>query len=346
MTSNAIPLTTKPLRQENFWDSRLMRRFRRNTLALVGLFIVLSFAVLAIFAPLFAPPTGNCIRDLNVPEGSSVYNPVGPMFWKAIFVPPPSCYLIFRPDVDLGAPTPPGSKIMYDGKEHTMVLGKNAGYDVWYGLVWGTRTSFKLALSVTFITLILGLVVGGVAGYFGGWIDNAIMRFIDIVYALPNLILTVVLISLLKPSLATMIFAFSVLGWTGFARILRGDILKVRNLEFVEGARALGASDWKIIFRHVIPNALSTFTVVVVLALGSLPLSAASISFLGLGLPPGYADWGQVFSFARFWIVGPAENKFAYWYVPFFPAITIVLWGLGWNLLGDALRDALDPRER
>ncbi len=337
---------TKTAQSEGFWDSRLVKRFRRNTLAVVGLALVLAFALVAIFAPLLATPKGNCLRDLNATESSSVFNPLGPVFWTAIFAPPESCYYTYRPDVDLGAPSPPGSVINDNGQTYTMVLGKVAGYDVWYALIWGTRLAFRLAFWVTLITLIVGIVIGAVSGYYGGWIDNLIMRIIDVIYALPTFILTVVLVALMGASFNTLVIAFSVTGWAGFARVLRGDILKVRSLEFIEGARALGARDPRIIFRHVVPNALSTLTVIAVLALGGVPLTAASLSFIGLGLPSGYADWGQAFSFARFFLKGPEGAPFAYWYTTFFPAMAIILWGLGWNLLGDALRDALDPRER
>jgi peptide/nickel transport system permease protein len=341
--TSAAPATAK---QETWWDSRVMRRFRRNTLALIGLSIVVTFFLVAVFAPLLATPKGNCLRDLQVPEGSSVYNPAGPLFWKAIFIPPDTCYLTFRPDVNLGAPQPPGTVITVDGQSYTMVVGKVAGYDVWYALIWGTRLAFQLAFSVTLLTTIIGTVIGAISGYFGGWVDNLIMRFIDVIYAIPNFILTVVLVALLGASLPTLIIAFTVVGWAGIARVLRGDILKVRQLEFIDGARALGAGNIRIIFKHVLPNALSTLIVVVVLSLGAVPLGVAGLSFIGLGLPNGYADWGQAFAFARLFLKGPEGNPFEYWYTTFFPALTIILWGVGWNLLGDSVRDAIDPRER
>jgi peptide/nickel transport system permease protein len=347
MTTIASAQTaTSSTKQETWWDSRVMRRFRRNTLALIGLAIVVVFFLVAVFAPLLATPKGNCLRDLQVPEGSSVYNPAGPLFWKAIFAPPQTCFLTFRPDVNLGAPLPPGSVINVDGESYTMVVGKVAGYDVWYALIWGTRLAFQLAFYVTVLTTIIGTIVGSVSGYFGGWLDNLIMRIIDVIYAIPNFILTVVLVALLGASLNTLIIALTIVGWAGSARVLRGDILKVRQLEFVDGARAIGAGNVRIIFRHVLPNALSTLIVVTVLDLGAVPLSVAGLSFIGLGLPQGYADWGQAFSLARFFLKGPEGAPFAYWYTTFFPALTIILWGLGWNLLGDAVRDAIDPRER
>jgi peptide/nickel transport system permease protein len=329
----ASELEVKP--RSSFWQSRPVRRFRRNPLAVTGLIIVLLFVLAAIFAPLLAPPKGNCLRDLNVPENSSVYNPVGALFWKAIFAAPPSCYQITRINFS-PIPTPPGQQAL---------LGTSNGYDIWYGLVWGTRTMFILGLIVVALNLVIGIVLGAASGYFGGWFDNLVQRFIDVIFAFPGLILTVVLVTIFRPSLPTIILAFTIAGWAGYARVVRGEVLKVRALEFVDGARALGASDWRIIFRHVLPNSLTAIMVIAVLDLGTIPLGAAALSFLGIGLPVGYADWGQLISFARAWIQGPVGNPFGYWYVSFFPAFTIILFSLGWNLLGDAVRDAIDPRE-
>lgn len=330
---------------ETFWTSRVVRRFRRNRLAVAGLFMVIAFVLTAIFAPLLATPKGNCLRDLESTQSTQVYNVFGAVFWKAMFAAPTSCYQIFRLDFS-PQPKPPGSVVNVDGINYMATLGTSNGYDVWYGIVWGTRIAFVLALAVEFITVFIGIVIGSIAGYFGGWLDNLIMRFIDVIFAFPGLILTVVLITILKPSLVTIIIAFSITGWAGYARVLRGEILKTRALEFIDGARALGVGDARIIFRHILPNTLTTLTVLVVLDLGTVPLGAAGLSFLGLGLPVGFADWGQLINFARSWIQGPPGNPFAYWYITFFPAITIILFSLSWNLLGAALRDALDPRER
>jgi peptide/nickel transport system permease protein len=309
--------------REGFWDSRVMRRFRRNPLA--------------VFAPLLAPPQGNCLRDLNVPENSSVYNPFGSLFWKAIVVPPNSCFSVYRISFS-SVPTPPG----VDGA----VFGTTGGYDIFYGLVWGTRTAFQLSLLVVIPTLLIGIVVGSIAGFFGGWIDNLFMRLVDIIFAFPGLILNIVVVSILGRGLDKIALAFVLVGWASYARVVRGAILKVRALEYVDAARALGASNFQMIFKHVLPNSLTTILAIVVLDFGTVPLSAAALSFLGLGTPEGFADWGQMIAYARAFIVGPAGNPFGYWYVSFFPALVILLFGLGWSLLGDALRDALDPRER
>jgi peptide/nickel transport system permease protein len=347
MSAITSPPASAPTEQkvESFWNSRVGRRFRRNKLAMLGLIVVIGFIFMAIFAPLIATPKGNCLRDLDVAPNENVYNPFGGMFWKAMVATPVSCYQIFRLDYS-PTPKPPGSVINVDGKDYTAFWGTTNGYDIWYGIVWGTRIALFLSIVVEAITVFIGVVVGSVVGYFGGWLDNLVMRFIDVIFAFPGIILTVVLVTLLKPSLTTMIIAFSVTGWAGYARVLRGEILKTRALEFVDGARALGVGNLAIIFKHILPNTLSTLTVLVVLDLGTVPLGAAGLSFLGLGLPVGFSDWGQLINFARAYIQGPVGSPFAYWYVTFFPAVTIILFSLSWNLLGAALRDAIDPRER
>jgi peptide/nickel transport system permease protein len=338
MTTIAAPTKPAPsVVRESFWNSRVMRRFRRNRLAVTGFFISLCFVLIAVFAPLISPPRDNCLRDFEVPEGSSVYNPAGALFWKALFVPPQSCFAINRISFS-SVPTPPG----VDGA----ILGTTNGYDIFYGLVWGTRTAFQLALLVVAATVFIGLVVGSISGYFGGWIDNLSMRLVDIVFAFPTLILTVVIASILGKGLDKIALAFIVVGWAGYARVIRGEILKTRALEFVDGARAMGASNFQIIFRHVLPNSVTTLIALVVLDFGTVPLSAAALSFLGLGTPPGYADWGQMVAFARATMIGPVGHPLAYWFSWFFPSLILLMFGLGWSLLGDALRDALDPREK
>ena len=331
-----MSLTIAATKNSSWWTSRPVRRLKRNPLALAGLFIAVSFTVMAIFAPLFATPKGNCLRDLGEPESASVYNPFGALFWKAIVVPPQSCFNVHRISF-ASVPTPPG----IDGA----ILGTSSGYDIWYGLVWGTRTAFQLSLSVVITTLFIGIFLGSLAGFFGGWVDNIIMRLVDVIFALPGLILTIVIVSLFGKGLDKIALALLLLGWAGYARVIRGEILKLRHLEYIEAARALGAGNLRQIFRHVLPNALTPIIVLAVLDFSTVPLSAAALSFLGLGTPPGYADWGQMVAFARAFIIGPSGDPFGYWYVSFFPALFILLFSVGWNLLGDALRDALDPRE-
>lgn len=333
MTTISAPAKA-PSRFGNFWASRPVVKLRRNKLAVAGLIMTLLFMLTAIFAPLIAPPTtqggSNCLRDLNITETRQIYNPAGGAFWKAIFAAPPSCYQAERQSFS-PVPTPPAKDAYF---------GTSQGYDIFYGMVWGTRVMMKLGLVIVAITLLLGIIIGSISGYYGGWIDNIIQRFIDVVLALPSLVLTIVLLTVLGPSISSIILAFCLTGWTQYAAIVRGDILRTRKLEFVDAARSLGARDGRLIFKHVLPNSLASVLTVAILDLGTIPLSIAALSFLGIGLPVGYTDWGQFMSFARNWM----DNQ--YWYVTALPAAFIVLFSLGWNLFGDAVRDAFDPRTR
>ena len=328
--TTTLPAVREHSRFQEFWRSRPVVKLKRNKLAIVGLIITFIFFLTAIFAPLIAKPSGDCLRDLNMTSANQVYNPLGAPFWKAIFAPPQSCYQITRLSFS-PIPQPPSA---------AAVLGTSNGYDLFYGLVWGTRTMLKLGILIVGITLITGIILGAISGYYGGWIDNVIQRFIDVLFAFPPLILTVVLITILRPSIASLVLSFTLTGWAGYARLIRGDILRTRKLEYIDGARSLGANDWRIISKHVVPNSIASLLTQAILDLGTIPLQIAALSFIGIGLPVGYTDWGQIMNFARSWLDGP------YWYVTVFPAAFIILFSLGWNLFGDAVRDAFDPRTR
>lgn len=335
MTTASAPIPVEKRSQfQLFWTSPPIRKLRRNPLAIGGLVIILGFFLLGLFAPLIARPSGDCLRDLNIAAPNEVFRPAVAV--RAILVPPNSCYkmerLSFAQD-----PKPPSAEARF---------GTVSGYNIIYGLVWGTRMALKLSFIIVAITLAIGIVVGAFSGYYGGWVDNLIQRFIDVIFSLPGLVLTIVILTILRAKNPggdptwPIIFAYSVTGWAGYARYIRGDVLKVRQLEYVDAARALGARDWRTIIKHVVPNSLTTVFTLAVLDLATVPLSIAALSFLGLGFEPGYSEWGQLINFARAWL------KPDYWYVLFFPAVFIVLFSLAFNLFGDGLRDALDPKTR
>jgi peptide/nickel transport system permease protein len=321
-----------------WWRSKPAKRFRRNPLAIVGALLILGFAVVALIAPQITDPSRSCLRDLGLTAGTigDLNDPRTGTFWRAIFWAPESCYTMPRASF---SPIPEAPSSDY-------VLGTtSSGYDVLYGLVWGTRTAFRIGLIVVGISLVLGLVVGGLAGYLGGWVDEILMRFTDVVIAFPSLVLAIVIVTLLGQTLTNVIVAISLVAWPNYARVIRGEILKVKSLDYVESARALGGRGLRIFFRHVLPNTLAPLIVVASLDMGSVVLTAAALSFLGLGPPLGYADWGQMVNFARDWILGPPGQPLAYWHTSFYPGMAILFFVLGWNLLGDAFRDAFDPRD-
>lgn len=294
-----------------FWTipSDFTKRMRKNPLSVFGFSLIVLFVAIAVLAPALAPPPATSRDAYLIPQSGFASDPEPPR---------------------IGHP-----------------FGTTEGqYDLYYGIVWGTRTAFRVSILVVVITVIIGLFSGGLSGYYGRVIDEAIMRITDIFLAFPGLVLAVTVVAVLGRSLNNIMIAIAVVNWPIYARLLRGDILTVRNRDFVEAARACGAGDTRIIFRHVIPNAIYPFLVLSSLDMGLIVITAAALSFLGLGPDVGYADWGALVNLSRNWIVGKPGNPFAYWYVLVFPGTAIFLFVLGWNLLGDAFRDILDPRLR
>jgi peptide/nickel transport system permease protein len=227
------------------------------------------------------------------------------------------------------------------------IFGTSEGqYDVFYGVVWGVRTAFKTGMIVVISTFLIGITIGSISAYYGGAVDNFIMRIVDVFLTLPFILAALIMAAVLTPkigrSLVPSILALITFGWMTYARIIRGDILSTKERDYVMAARVIGVKDSRILFRHILPNAIFPTLVLASLAIGDVVLGFAALSFLGVGTEVGYADWGQVLSFARNWIISLDQ----YWYIVVWPGLTLVLFVMGWNLLGDALRDILDPRMR
>ncbi|RMH22282.1 MAG: ABC transporter permease, partial [Gemmatimonadetes bacterium] len=212
--------------------------------------------------------------------------------------------------------------------------------DVLSRMVYGARISLSIGFVAVGISVSIGTVVGAVAGYFGRWVDAALMRFVDMVISFPRLVLLITIIALFDAQSIFLIMA--VLGltqWPGTARIVRGEVLSLREREFVQAARALGYSRWRILFRHVIPNALAPVIVASTLGIGNVIVLEAGLSFLGIGLQPPTPSWGGMVAVGR-------DDLLNAWWLSTFPGFAIVLTVLCINLVGDGLRDALDPRLR
>ncbi len=284
----------------------MIKKILKNKTSLAGFCIVSFFFLLATFAPVIAP--------------SKSYNP---------YQLPQSGYAV--------TPVPPNAQ---------NILGTTESqYDIFYALVWGSRMAFKIGITVTFFACLLGILIGGLAGYAGGWTDEILMRFTDIVFAVPSMVLAMVIAAMLGPEIKNMIIALTVVAWPSYARLIRGDVLNVKQRDYVTAARLMGASNTRIFFRHIIPNAIYPCIIVASLDIGYIVLTAASLSFLGLGAPVGSADWGSLIALSRNWILGTPANTFAYAHTILIPGAAIFLFVLGWNLLGDAFRDILDPRQ-
>lgn len=219
-------------------------------------------------------------------------------------------------------------------------------YDIFYGVVWGTRTAFEVGIIITGLTLIIGLIIGTISAYYGGMLDEMLQRIVEIFLAFPFLLAAITAAAVLGPTvrngILTGIVALTLFGWPGYARLVRGDVLSVRERDFIMAARAVGVQDGRMMLRHILPNAMYSVLVVASLDIGTYVISFAALSFLGVGAEMGYADWGQLLSFARNWIPDLAT----YWYIIVFPGLALLFYVLAWNLIGDAFRDALDPKLR
>jgi peptide/nickel transport system permease protein len=213
------------------------------------------------------------------------------------------------------------------------------GRDILSRLMWGGQISLLIGFSAVMVALILGVLIGLVAGYFGGWIDSLIMRFIDILLAFPAILLAITIVASLGPGLRNAMLAVSLVGIPYYARIVRGNVLTLREQEFIQAARVIGAPHARIISRHVLPNTLAPLIVAATLDVGWMIMAAAGLSFLGLGAQPPTAEWGVMLSTGRQFIRNAPH-------LSILPGSAIFLVVLALNFLGDGLRDALDPRLR
>jgi peptide/nickel transport system permease protein len=234
---------------------------------------------------------------------------------------------------DLGARLEPPSAGHIMGRDQL-------GRDMMARIIYGTRVSMLVGLSVVTISAIAGIIVGAFAGYRGGWVDRLISGFLfNIFLAFPGILLAIAMVAFLGPSLKNLIIALSVIGWVGYARLMRAQVLKVRELDFVTAARALGASDARILVRHVLPNSVQPLIVQASIGMAGAILAEAGMSFLGLGVPEPIPSWGKMIDDSReFWFTAP--------HLFVFPGLMIALSVLAFNFIGDGLREQLDPRQR
>jgi len=211
------------------------------------------------------------------------------------------------------------------------------GRDIFARVLSGARISLLVGLVVVGVSSVVGTLLGSIAGYFGGLVDESLSRVMDILLAFPGLLLAIAMVAVLGPSLTNVILALSLIGWVGYARLVRGQVLRARELEFVQAARALGAGTPRILARHVIPTALPAVTVQATLGMGGAILAEASLSFLGLGVQPPTPSWGTMLSYGKAHLLEAPH-------LTIFPGLAIAVLVLGFNFLGDGLRDALDPQ--
>jgi len=277
-------------------------RLRQSLLAMIGLGLVTVYVLVALLAPFIAPPEPGQKDNYHMPFD-------------------------FRNEL-----APPSA-------EHPFGTGV-LGVDIFYGVVWGSRISIAMGLSVVAVGAVVGTLLGGIAGYFGGKLDELIMRLTDVFLAMPLLILAMGVSVALGGGLVNIGIALALTWWPGYTRLVRGQVLSLRENQYVEAARSVGASDWRILRRHILPNAMSPILVQATLDIGTVILVSASLSYIGFG-PSGsdFAEWGTLVS------RGQQFMQRAWWPVTI-PGLAILGFALAFNLLGDGLRDLLDPRLR
>jgi len=295
-----------------------LHRMKKNPLSIAGLVIILAFVAIAIAAPVLAPP----------PAGDP----------EVVFYDPTDPFVIPKYGFSTD-PEPPSAK-------HPFGLAPGE-YDIYYGVIWGTRNAFYVGLFVIGVALAIGILLGLIAGYYGGVLDEIIMRVVDVFLTFPGLILAMAIVAAFGQTLWNIIIAVTIVWWPSYVRLVRGDVLSAREEGYVEAARAIGAGDARIMVRHILPNAVYPVLILASMDIGAVVLVVSALSFLGLGPGSNYADWGGLVNYTRGLIVGQVGgNPFAYWYTFVYPGLFIFLFVLGWNLLGDAFRDILDPRVR
>ena len=282
---------------------KAVRRFLANRIAVLGLLLVVALYCLAILAPLLAPH-------------------------------PPD----FQPGIMATRNLPPGSVVEIGGTSLAFPLGTDKfGRDLLSRILYGARISLGIGFVAVGIAITLGTLLGALAGYFGGRTDWIIMRAVDVFSAFPRIFLVLALVALWGSTIWLIVAVLGATAWMGVARLVRGQILSLKEREFVQAARALGVPHVRVILRHVLPNALSPVIVAASLMIGDVILTEAALSFLGLGVPQPTASWGNIINQGR-------DDLLGAWWVATFPGLAIVLTVVSYNLLGDGLRDALDPR--
>jgi len=215
----------------------------------------------------------------------------------------------------------------------------NLGRDVLSRMIWGSRISLKVGFVAVGIATLIGVFLGAVAGYYGGWVDAVIMRFVDLMLCFPAFFLILAVIAILEPSIWNIMIVIGVTGWMGVARLVRAEFLTLKGREFVLAARALGANDGRIIFGHVLPNAMAPVLVSATLGVAGAILTESALSFLGIGVQPPTPSWGNILTEGK-------DNISIAWWLSLYPGLAILITVLGYNLLGEGIRDSLDPRLR
>lgn len=290
-----------------FW-----RRFRKNKFAVAGLIILIILYSIAIFAPLVAP-----------------YNPEGSAD-DILFIDRAPSYRAYK-EINME-----GEEVIYKPN----IFGRDElGRDVFSRSLYAGRISLTVGFVSVSIYIIIGTIWGAIAGYYGGWVDNIMMRIVDAIMAIPTMMLLITVMAIFKPSLYNVMIVIGITGWTGIARYVRAEFLSLKKRDFVEAARCIGAKNSRIIFKHILPNSTAPIIVAATMGIAGAILTESGLSYFGLGVQPPTASWGNMLTNAQ----ELSTMVDAPWKA-FYPGMLIFITVLSFNFVGDGLRDALDPR--
>ncbi|MCL6454199.1 MAG: ABC transporter permease [Alicyclobacillus sp.] len=275
-------------------------RLLTNTGGLIGAILILLAAVCAVFAPWIAP---------HDPTAGTILNRLDPPVWMK-------------------------------GGDPQFLLGTDpVGRDVLSRIIWGARDSLYIGISSIVLSVVIGVPVGLLAGYFGRWVDDLLMRITDIMLTFPFILLAILVMALFGTGVNKVVIVLGISGWASFARVVRSQVLSLREQEYVMAATIIGAPTWRIIFRHLFPGTISPITVIATMNIAVNILLASGLSFLGLGVDPSIPDWGGMLASGQIYLTTA-------WWVDVFPGVALMLTVLGFNLFGDWLRDYLEPQDK
>ena len=337
---NEFNQSMKPV---SLWDDA-WRRLKKNKMALMGLFIVGFYAAISLLAPL--------LPIYSYSEQTIIHQNLPPSFRTAGSL----MLKLQRADMMRMAKKEGRKELSQKQKEELLALQNDVknnpvhnrryllgtdslGRDVFARVVYGGRISIMIGLIGTITSLFIGVLIGSVSGYFGGWVDNVLMRFVDIMYGLPYMLVVIIMMAILGQSIVILFVAIALVSWLTIARVVRGQVISLKNAEFVEAARSMGASTPRIIFRHILPNTLGIIIIYSTLSIPSFIMNESFLSFLGLGVSAPRASWGS--------LVSDGVNVMTlYPWQLLVPAITMTVFLFAMNFLGDGLRDAFDPQSK